>query len=147
MAKGKGKPKKDDKKAAVPEADRKKSEKEIQLSEQLAELNQQNSNLKEKLNELRLQNRHLEETANQSIGEQADYSMYMRDVRDRRSKDVIRVNDRNKQDIFKIGQECEELEKRFAKTFEDLNLDLEEKKKQLVEAEEELSSLDYIKGS
>merc|ERR1712048_427982 len=145
-AKGKDSKPKSDTNPSTDSAERQKSEKEILLQNQLDSLDSQNAELRQKLDALRKQNRSLEDNANQSISETADYALYMKREAERRSNQIISVNEMNKHEIEIIGEECcAELEKRFDERLEELNKDLDEKKEKLRQANEELSSLDYVK--
>merc|ERR1712048_1426681 len=106
-------------------------EKEILLQNQLDSLDSQNAELRQKLDALRKQNRSLEDNANQSISETADYALYMKREAERRSNQIISVNEMNKHEIEIIGEECAELEKRFDERLEELNKDLDEKKRKI----------------
>merc|ERR1712048_86785 len=144
-AKGKDSKPKSDTNPSTDSAERQKSEKEILLQNQLDSLDSQNAELRQKLDALRKQNRSLEDNANQSISETADYALYMKREAERRSNQIISVNEMNKHEIEIIGEECAELEKRFDQRLEELNKDLDEKKEKLRQANEELSALDKIK--
>lgn len=147
MAKKKG-GKKDDKKASEPageSSDRQTSEKETLLQKELDELTANSTDLRSKLDDLRKQNRFLEDEAHKSISETADYALYMKREAENRSNQIISVNQMNKHEIEMIGRECGELNERFSHRLEELKDDLEEKRKRLRGAEEELEGLEYIK--
>jgi hypothetical protein len=145
MAKKKGKSKEPKTEPTNDDGERKKSEKEIQLQAQLDNLSSDSSNLRAQLEGLRKVNRHLEDTANNKISETADYALYMKRESERRSNQIISVNEMNKHEIMMIGEECDELNEKFEQRLNELMSDLEAKKRKLAVAEQDLESLDYIK--
>merc|ERR1712168_755026 len=141
MAKGKKKTEEE----PTQSTERQKSQKEILLTKQLEDLTKESLELRATLEKLRKDNRFLQEQASQSIEEVTDYALYMNGERERRQDQIINVKRKNEKEIETIASECTILNENFNKRLKDLQQELEIKKENLREAEDELESLDHIR--
>merc|ERR1712168_1051517 len=141
MAKGKKKTEEE----PTQSTERQKSQKEILLNKQLEDLTKESLELRATLEKLRKDNRFLQEQASQSIEEVTDYALYMTGERERRQDQIINVKRKNEKEIETIASECTILNENFNKRLKDLQQELEIKKENLREAEQELESLDHIR--
>merc|ERR1712151_346048 len=114
-------------------------------TKQLEDLTKESLELRATLEKLRKDNRFLQEQASQSIEEVTDYALYMTGERERRQDQIINVKRKNEKEIETIASECTILNENFNKRLKDLQQELEIKKENLREAEEELESLDHIR--